>query len=340
MNHKKTLKTILFLATVLLITGCTPKQLYTADNFKLYTVVQITTYGQLKDKVYDEIWSFLDHVDDTMSMTLASSEIVAINAAAGSHPVIVSDDTYKVIEAAIEFSKISNKFDISIGSLVSLWGIGSDFARVPTENEILEILPLINFEKIVLDPINKSVFLEDEGMQIDLGAIAKGYAADETKNILLKNGVKSAIINYGGNILTVGTKEQNANWNVGIQHPDQSRGSYIGVLPLKDKSVVTSGTYERFLEVDGKAYHHILDPNTGYPVENGLWSITIISDSSMDGDALSTLVFAEGLEKGLEIVENLENVDAIFVTEDFNVIVSSGIKETFRLTDSNFTLID
>ena len=180
-------------------------------------------------------------------------------------------DTYSVIEKAVQYSKLTDgALDATIEPIVKLWGIGTDKERVPSKNEIEEKLKLVNYKDIILDNKNSTVQLKRTGQAIDLGAIAKGYTADEIKKVLLDNKISSALINLGGNVFAVGNKTDGTSWNIGIQNPLDTRGQYLGTISVTDKSVVTSGNYERFFIVDGKRYHHIFDPKTGYPSEN--WS--------------------------------------------------------------------
>ncbi len=306
--------------------------------FYLHTEVTISTYGKLEQVLYDKIWAELDKIDHTLSMNLAEAELYKINAAAGKNAVVVSDSTFALINKAMEYHKQSPSFDITIGALVNLWGIGSDNPKVPTDDEIANALALLGAEDVVLNQAEKSVFLKRESMQIDLGAIAKGYAADHIRELLLENKVDSAILNFGGNVMTIGRKKDGNAWRVGVTTPDTNRNDYIGIVSISDKSIVTSGNYERFFEKDGKKYHHILDVNTGYPVENDLAAVSIISDSSTDCDAISTLVYALGLEKGLEFIENTAGFEALFVDKNNGVTISSGLKDNFRLTNPNFHL--
>lgn len=332
----------LFLVITLFITGCQSQigsdQLYKQTAYYLYTQVEITTYGQLDQAVYEEIWQALDQIDQTMSMNITTSEVAQINANAGVAPVAVSEHTYSVIEKALYYSELNSAFDISIGPLVTLWGIGTDNAQVPAPADIEQALSKIDYHKVVLDPAERTVFLQDSGMMIDLGAIAKGFAADLTKDILASHNIDRAIINFGGNILTVGDKLDGLDWKIGIQNPDDSRGSYLGIIALKDRSIVTSGTYERFLEVDGQRYHHILDVNNGYPVDNDMWGISIISPYSIDGDALSTLVFAMGVSDGMQLLETLPDIECIIIDNARQIYLSSGLKDNFELTDDSFTI--
>lgn len=173
-------------------------------------------------------------------------------------------------------------------------------------------------------------------MKIDLGGIAKGYTADVITDILKENGVEHALVDLGGNIYALGNNPEGRPWKIGVQNPFDSRGKIVGYVPVENKSVVTSGIYERYIEKDGKKYHHILNPFTGYPYDNELAGITIISDKSIDGDALSTSVFSKGLEGGMKFIEKLPNIEAVFVTKDNKVYITSGLKNTFKLTNEEF----
>lgn len=208
--------------------------------------------------------------------------------------VKISDDTFEVIQKAIHFSNISDGvFDISIGPVVDLWAIGTDKARVPGKDEIKEKLELVNYKDISLNKKEKSVKLNKKGMEIDLGGIAKGYAADKIVEYLKSQNIEKAIINLGGNVFVLGEKSKDTQFKVGIQDPNSEDGTSIANIGVTNQSVVTSGIYERYLEQDGVMYHHMLDPSTGYPFENNLSSVTIISDLSIVGDGLSTTTFLD-----------------------------------------------
>ncbi len=314
-------------------------QLYRERAYYLYTQVEITTYGKLAETVYQEIWSELERLDKQLSMTGEQSEIAKINVAAAVKPVKTNPEVFQLIKQALDYSDISEDFDISIGALVQLWGIGTENARLPEKAEIEQVLPTIDYHNIILDDKQQTVFLKQKNMAIDLGAIAKGYAADLTKQILLKHGINRAIINFGGNILTVGSKTDGSAWRVGIQTPDEGRGSYLGVLMLNDNSVVTSGTYERYFEQDGKRYHHILSTKNGYPVDNELASVSIVASNSMICDALSTLIFVQGVERGLAIIETMPDTEAILITKDKQVYISSGLPDRFVLKDKRYQMV-
>ena len=272
-----------------------------------------------------------------MSVNIAASDVSSINAAAGIAPVQVHEDVFKVIERALFFAEISGgAFDPSVGPLVSLWGIGGKNPRIPSQAEIDEVLPLINWRNIELDRRTHSVFLKRQGMALDLGAIAKGYAADEAAAIVKSARIKRAIIDLGGNIVTCGEKKDKNPWKVGIQNPNEKRGAYIGIVQVTKQSVVTSGVYERFFEEGGVRYHHIFSPSIGYPAENELLSVTVIANNSIDADALSTAVFVLGYAKGKALIESLSETEAVFVFKDLSVRKTPGAD--FILTDKTFRL--
>ena len=272
-----------------------------------------------------------------MSVNIAASDVSHVNAAAGVAPVQVHEDVFRVIERALFFAELSGgAFDPTVGPLVFLWGIGGENPRVPSQAEVGEVLPLTNWRDIELDRLTHSVFLKRRGMALDLGGIAKGYAADEAASIIKEARIKRAIIDLGGNIFTCGEKKDGSLWRVGIQYPGEERGVYIGIVQVKEQAVVTSGVYERFFEKNGNRFHHIFSPSSGYPAENGLLSVTIIANNSMDADALSTAVFVMGYEKGSALIESLNETEAVFVFKDLSVRKTSGAD--FTLTDKTFHL--
>jgi thiamine biosynthesis lipoprotein len=277
-----------------------------------------------------------------VSVTLEGTDLGEVNAQAGIAPVKVHEDVIEILETALRYAEISDgAFDPTVGPLVKLWGIGTEEPRLPGQDEIDAVLPLINWRNVRIDKQTSTVFLTRSGMALDLGAIAKGYAADEAVKIIRKRRIPRAIIDLGGNIFTYGVKADSSPWRVGIQEPSGGlRGSYIGIVEVRNKTMVTSGVYERYFEVDGKRYHHILSTRDGYPVENQLLSVTIITDRSIDADALSTGIFALGYEKGKALAESLENVEVLFVFEDFSVRGTSGILQNFTLTDDRYQIRD
>ncbi|WP_106769068.1 FAD:protein FMN transferase [Paenibacillus faecalis] len=306
------------------------------------TIVQVKVYdSRITNRHFDEIDQLLQTIDAEMSRTNESSELHKINDNAGIKPVKVSEQTFYVIQKAYEYSeKTKGRFNLAVGPLVSLWNIGDENAHVPDQSEIDKLIPLSQYDQIELNPDTREVYLKEKGMVLDLGGIAKGYAADVIAKYLTDNGFNSAIIDLGGNVLALGQKPGGHKWTIGIQDPDLSRGNPIGNLKVENQTVVTSGVYERFFEQDGKVYHHILDSDTGYPVDNNLSSVTILTNSSVDADALSTSIFSMGLEKGLEFAEQLDQTEALFITKDKKVYITSGMSEVLEMTNDDYTLMN
>jgi FAD:protein FMN transferase len=314
----------------------------TRTEFLLGTTITVTTYGRVSEELLDQVFERVDEIERRMSTSeddYSDTELLAVNAAAGIGAVTVSADTFEVVRAALDFSELSGgAFDVTIHPLVRLWGIGTEAAAIPDPVELSAALGLVDYRAVETDSGDQSILLPRSGMGVDVGGIAKGYAADEAARVLREAGIESALLDFGGNILTVGNKPDGSPWRIGIQVPDATRGEFLGVATVTGQSVVTSGTYERFFESGGVRYHHILDTNTGYPVQNGLASVSIITTASIQADALSTVVFALGLDEGFAFVETLPDVGAILVTETNDVYLTSGVGEIFELTNESFHL--
>jgi len=307
------------------------------SEFALGTVCTVTLYEQGDKSFYNNIFSRIREIENLMSVNIPSSDISRVNAAAGIEPVQVQKETFNVIERALYFAQLSGgAFDPTIGPIVSLWNINGDNSHVPSREKIDTALPLVNWRNVELDAETSSVYLTHRNMALDLGAIAKGYAADEAAVIIKNAGISRALIDLGGNILIIGEKKDLKPWSVGIQNPLDNRGSVIGVLHTTEKTIVTSGVYERFFEENGRRYHHLFDPSQGYPAQTGLLSVTLITSVSMDADALSTAIFVLGYAKGLSLLRMLPDTEAIFVFEDKSIRTTGGVN--FTLTDNSFRL--
>lgn len=302
-------------------------QEYISDTaFKLNTIVTINIYDSTDTTLLKETLALCDKYEKLFSRTMESSELYQLNH--GTLPkkqdaFIISDETSELLSKALEYSRLSDGgFDLTIEPISSIWDFTSEEKKVPTDSEITNILPLVNYKNLILD--GNLVQFKQKGMGIDLGAIAKGYIADRMKDFLISKGIKSATINLGGNVLCIGNKPDGTPFNVGIQKPFANRNETISTINISDKSVVSSGIYERFFEKNNKFYHHILNPKTGYPYDNSLVSVTIISDKSVDGDGLSTTCFALGLEKGMKLINSLPDTEALFITDDYKLHYSNN----------------
>lgn len=319
MKKKRQLFSFL-LVNILLLTGCSLKTQEPISKTGIYfdTVIQIDIYGSNDTKLLDQCFEYCESFEHTISRTIETSEIYQINHANG-NPIEVSDVTLELIQKGIEYGNLTNgKFDITIAPLMELWDFKNNTGNIPNDIAIQEALSHVNYKNIIID--GNKVSLTDPNAAIDLGGIAKGYMADYLKEYLISEGIKSALINLGGNILTIGTKPDGTPFHLGIQKPFDKQGSAITSVKTTDSSVVSSGVYERYFEVDDTLYHHIIDTDTGYPCNNGLLGVTILSKTSVDGDALSTSCFVLGLEEGQKLIDSLDNVDAIFITKDYKLI--------------------
>ncbi len=280
-------------------------------RFVLDTVATLT--ADCSDKVLNEAFLLCENYEKLLSRTKETSEIYKLNNSTGF--IEVSKETAKIIERAVYYSKISDgKFDITVYPISSLWDFKNQI--IPDRNEIAEALQNVDYESIEIN--GNSINLN--GKKIDLGGIAKGYIADEIKAFLLENGTEKALINLGGNIVAFGK-----DYKIGIQRPFSD--DTIATLHISDASVVTSGIYQRYIEADEKIYHHIIDPDTGYGVENELAGVTVIGKSSLDCDALSTVCMLLGTEKGKKLIEGIQNTEAVFIDKDENITLTNGLSK-------------
>lgn len=287
-------------------------------------------YGEGREYVAELVQKEIHKIERLMSFYDAQSELSRINAASGSEEVQVSKDTLKVVNTSMQYSELSKGlFDVTIGPLIKLWGIFTENEVVPAETEIEKVRQLVNYQDVVINEKTNSIRLNKKGQMIDLGGIAKGYAADMVIEIYKEQGIKSAFINIGGNVLTLGSKPDGSPWNIGLQDPAKPRGQYIGVLNVVDQAVVTSGDYVRFFDEEGVRYHHILNPFTGYPANSDLFSVTIMAKYSIEADGLSTPVYSLGLKEGMELVNRRKDTEAIFITKDRRIVLTEGAAEIF-----------
>ena len=346
---------------MLLFTGCgnitdadtstTGNQPISISSIKLNTAVQITIYDSQDKALLNDCLALCDKYELIFSRTNEKSELYKLNhrkdvsdgdfgtdGPTTPYPVSGTADTWHISEdlaallsEGLDITRESDgAFDIAIAPLTSLWDFTAEDPEVPDDAAIQKELPLCSSDGVTID--GEDITLLSDDIQFDVGAIAKGYIADRLKDFLIKKGVKSAIINLGGNVLCIGSKPDGTPFKIGIQKPFADRNETEAVMDITGKSVVSSGIYERCFKQDGKLYHHILNPQTGYPYDNGLISVTIISDQSVDGDALSTTCFALGLEDGLKFAEK-KGVQAVFITEDYELHYTDGFRDEIRVTD-------
>lgn len=346
---------------MLLFTGCenitdadtsiTGNEPISISSIKLNTAVQITIYDSQDKALLDDCLALCDKYELVFSRTNEKSELYKLNHRKDTsdkdpnadgqttpYPVSgtadtwhISEDLASLLSQGLSITRESDgAFDIAIAPLTSLWDFTAEDPKVPDDAAIQKALPLCSSDGVTID--GQDITLPSDDIQFDVGAIAKGYIADRMKDLLVKKGVKSAIINLGGNVLCIGSKPDGTPFKVGIQKPFADRNETEAVMDITGKSVVSSGIYERCFKQGGKLYHHILNPQTGYPYDNGLISVTIISDQSVNGDALSTTCFALGLKDGLKFAEK-KGVQAVFITEDYELHYTDGFQDEINVTD-------
>lgn len=324
-KRRTSLIAILLLVMILTgICGCKPLPVQvSATGFYFDTFISITIYdAETTDRgneILNGCMSLAEHYENLYSKSISTSDIARINSHPG-EPVTVDSETITLLLTACQYAALSDGLiDPSIGAVSSLW----DFHEtkdpvIPSADALSTAVRHVDYRKIRID--GNQVTLSEEGMALDLGFIAKGYIADRIKEYLISKGVQSALISLGGNILALGSKPDGSPFRVGIQKPFADTGTSIMTVEDSDRSIVSSGNYERYFEADGVLYHHILSTQTGYPVNSGLSQVTIISDDSVTGDALSTLCFILGYEKATTLLEDYPDVQAIFVLDDGSVI--------------------
>ena len=292
----------------------------TKNGFYLDTIITITLYCDDAKEQINNCFKIAERYDNLLSRTKDDSDVSRINNA-NNQFVSVDNDTVDIIKQGIYYGDMSNgAFDITIGHLTTLWDILSRTVP-PSESDIKDNLGF-TYKNIEIDGNNVRLLSDKE--MLDLGGIAKGYIADKIKEYLLSQGINEGVINLGGNVVCLDKKNGKSEYNIGIQKPFDESGQPLCSVSVYNKSIVTSGDYQRYFEYNNKKYHHILDVTTGYPVDNDLDSVTIISDSSTTGDALSTIAFTYGLNKGIDYIESLEGIDAIFITKDGKLHKTSG----------------
>lgn len=336
---------ILISGLVLLLTSCAKEVVNDISQkrttYALGTIITIDLMGEGSDRIMTKLINRISEIEGEVSSKVVSSELIKIKEQAGKSSVAISEDTYNIIQTALEYARISEgKFDPTIGPIIELWGIGTDNARVPKLYEIEKAVKLVNYKKVILNNEKREVYLEMSGMSLELGGIAKGYVADELVEILKEESIKSAMLSLGGNIYAYGDKKGGKAWKVAIQAPYKNTNSYFGYLEVHNKTVVTSGPYQRYFEKDGYIYAHIFNALTGYPIESKVLSVTIVGENSMRADALSTILFTMSIEEGLELIENTQDVECIYVDDNKRVWLSSGLINNFTITDKDYELVE
>lgn len=299
--------------------------------YALGTINLIKIFDHVEGSVIDLAVERVHQIEQRMSAFLPGSDIFEMNKNAGNGYTRIHKETFRLLERGNYFEELTGgAFNMMVRPLVELWGIGKKGNYVPEEKEIKRIRKLVDYKSLLLDKKNCLAALKHPGQALDLGGIAKGYAADEVKRILTKNKVKNALINLGGNVLTLGQHPDGDLWRIGIQNPLKPTGSYLGTLSMTDKTIVTSGCNERFFMKGGIRYHHILDPRTGSSARSSLLSVTVVADCSTDADALTTALFVLGLRDGIPLLRR-QKAEAIFITENLGIYLTDGLKNLFSI---------
>ncbi len=295
---------------------------FSQTEFVFGTVVTLTVYDEDESSLAGA-FELCEKYENMLSSTVEGSDVWKINHAEG-ESVSVNMETADLIELSISYSDMTDgAFDITVAPISELWGFSDVSPTVPDSTSIEELLPYVDYSVIALDGTSVTV---PKNCKIELGAVAKGYISDRLCDYFRDFGVSAALINLGGNVATFGTKPDNSPWVIGIRDPIGDYSDYVGTLSLGETSVVTSGIYERSFESDGVLYHHLLNPDTGYPENNEIASVTIICASGADADALSTSLYLMGAAAGLEFAENADYFEAVFILKDGRILKTSGIE--------------
>lgn len=299
---------------------------YSRQFFAMDTVMSLTAYGERGEEAVEAAVQEVERLDALLSTGIAESEVSRINASGEGD---LSEDTEKILSEGLTIWKqTGGLFDVTIYPLMQLWGFPTGNYHVPTKEELKQTMSLVDSSKVILDGNHVTL---GEKQKMDLGGIAKGYTSNRIMEIFQKYGVTSAMVSLGGNVQTLGKKPDGADWQVGIQNPDNVQGDLLGAVAVQDQAVITSGGYERYFEENGQTYIHILDPRTGCPAESGLTSVTIVSSNGMLADALSTSLYIMGLDEA-EAYWRIyaDEFDMILMTDDGTVYVTEGIRDRFR----------
>lgn len=318
---KRGLSVVLSVA-LLFFTSCAHKALRSSRTiFAMDTVMTVTLLGSQSEQALEAAVSRIFELDALLSATNESSEIAKLNAAGGAD-IQLSSEVYELLESAVAYSaRFAGFFDCTLAPLVSLWGFYTDELYIPTQEELQAALNTVGYQNIRLKGANIAAL--ENGAQIDLGGIAKGYAAEQIRDLLSSYEIDSAILDLGGNVLALGEREDGTSWRVAVRDPVQTNDS-ICVFKGSDISFVTSGSYQRYFEENGVHYHHIMDPKTGIPAESDMLSVTIITENSEYADVLSTALFVMGYEEAVQFWRASNDFEAVFVLETGEIILTEG----------------
>lgn len=327
-------------AALLLLSGCTAPQAEETERtfFAMDTVMQVRIFGDGGDEAAQSVCGEVQRLEGLLSRTRPESDIARLNQAAGDGAWVSLDgETAGLLDLAQAYNtETGGAFDVTIAPVMDAWGFGTseEAYRVPDPEELAALLPLVDSGLLTVDRENGSARLETAGMEVDLGGIAKGYAADRAKAVLEEAGISSALLNLGtSTVCLVGSKPDGSPWRIAVRDPADETAS-LGTLSLTDCNLSTSGGYERYFEEDGVVYHHILDPETGYPAENGLLSVTVVTEEGCRADAWSTALYVMGAEEALSFWRQSEDFECILCRSDGTVQVTEGLEEAFTAEEN------
>ncbi|MBL7085364.1 MAG: FAD:protein FMN transferase [Candidatus Omnitrophica bacterium] len=327
----------LLLIILLFFSGCTKTSapLVKRSQPHLGTIVEITVADQDKprqfiNKAIKKAFAEIRRVEDLLSRFGPESDISRINAQAHKQPTKVSAETITLLEKSIMFSELSDgAFDITVYPLMEIWGLrGEPKKEIPSALQLKEALGRVGYQNINIIKKEQSVFLSLPGMSLDLGGIAKGYAVDRAISILKQEGIKSALVNVGGDIYAWGKRDKSEGWMLGVQHP-REKDTILSVLELENRAVATSGDYQKYIEIEGRRYSHIINPKSGFPCTDVPASVTVLAKDCVSADALATSAFILGPEKGVDLINQLENTEAIIVSvreDELDILLSQGLE--------------
>ena len=319
---KKYLTIFVCLLSALFFAACQKQDTSVSKTgFYFDTVIKVTLYDADAEPELESCFALADKYEKLLSATKKGSDIWNINHAKGK-PVVVSKETISLLQKAIDYSELSDgAFDITIGKLSSLWDFGENKDTVPSQKDINAALPTVDYHNIEIS--DNTVTLKNPKTQIDLGGIAKGYLSQKLVELFQKEGAVAGVVSLGGNVQTFGKKEDGSRFTIGITDPSDGQ-SVLGTLEGDEKAVITSGSYQRYFEENGKRYHHIMDPRTGAPAESDLLSVTVICDRGEQGDALATSLFVMGKEKAIAYAKE-NNLSLILVDQNNEIWTSEGV---------------
>lgn len=313
----------IFYFLVFVLTGCGQEPSVKETRLLMDTFCEISCYGDNKDKsiaAIDAAFKEMERIEHVFSKFDENSEVSKINRRSGSEKVKVSEEVFKLTEESIYYSSISEgAFDITVAPLMEIWGFVRRHKSIPDKDAVENALKSVGYKNIALDPEELSIRFLNKGVKVDFGGIAKGYAVDRAKDVLVSKGIKNGLVNLGGNIFALGYAPGNKKWKIGVEDPI-NKGKLLRSFELTNRAISTSGNYERFFVIGGKRYSHIINPVTGEPCQ-GIISVTVAADSAEEADALSTAIFVMGEEKGINLAKSIKGIKVMILKEDGKIIL-------------------